>query len=369
MLLPCLPGALLPLLSRGARVFRAAGPGQDRMVTLPGRLGEVVLVPRGHGSPRLARELLGQFRDSETGVVLSTCRWEPAGTVAAHLREVAAPRLSVPVPPVRLRAGGATLLRVHRLGTTAARCAESASAVVSGGRVRAVNAKAAAKGLVIGARAREAAALGVTTVAPGDEGARLEALGAWLRAEYGEVERVRGGFLVAGVPEAPGGAALGALADLRARAWQATGLCTKIVAGPSARSVLTLGRRLPGNYVGVVTDCAAWDRPADVQLRLGPTGRWQGRAVADVEGLVVQAQGLLAAARGDLRVTLTTPGGPVSLAVVIPFGAGRTEVCSRVEAAVRRALGSGKSVSAITWASAAPRPLATAVPRQVALWA
>lgn len=369
MLLPCLPGTLLPLLSRGARVFRAAGPGPDRVVTLPGRQGEVVLVPRGHGAPRLAREHLGQFRDSETDVVLSTCRWEPAGAVAAHLREVAAPRLSVPVPPVRLRAGGVTLLRVHRLGTTAARCAESASAVVSGGRVRAVNAKAAAKGVVIGARAREAAALGVEIVAPGDERARLDALGAWLRAEYGEVERVRGGFLVAGVPEGAGAAALGALADLRARAWQATGLCTKLVAGPSARSVLTLGRRLPGNFVGVVTDGAAWDRPADAQLRLGPTGRWQGSAVADVEGLVVHAQGLLAAARGDVRVTLTTPAGTIALALEIPAGAGRTEVCSRVETALRRALGSGKSVSAITWASAAPRATASVAPRQVALWA
>jgi len=369
MLLPCLPGALVPLLSRGARVFRAAGPGQDRLVTLPGRLGEVVLVPRGHGSPRLAREQLGQFRDTETGVVLSTCRWEPAGTVAAYLREVAMPRLGVPVPPVRLRAGGVTLLRVHRLGATAARCTESPSAVVSGGRVRSVNAKAGAKGLVVGARAREAAALGVVTVAPGDEQARLDALGAWLRAEYGTVERVRGGFLVAGVPEAQGVAGLAALADLRARAWQATGLCTKIVAGPSPRAVLTLGRRLPGNYVGVVTDSASWERPADVQLRLGSTGRWQARAVADVEGLVVLAQALLSAARGDVRATLTTPTGLVSVSVVIPAEAGRTEACSRVEVAVRRALGSGKSVSAITWSSSAPRLVATAAPRQVALWA
>ncbi len=369
MFLPCLPAALLPLLSRGARVFRAAGPSQDRIVTVPGRAGDVVLVPRGHGSPRLAREVAGQFRDSETGVVLSTSRWEPAGSVAAYLREASAPRLSTPVPPVRLRAGGATLLRVHRLGTTAARCTEAASAVVSAGRVRSVNAKAAAKGLAVGARASEAAVLGVVTVAPGDERARLEALGGWLRAEYGEVQRVRGGFLVAGVPEAHGAAGLGALVDLRARVWQATGLCAKIVAGPTAQSALTLGRRLPGNYVGMVTDHAAWGRPADVQLRLGTTGRWQGRAMADVEGLVVQAQALLAAARGEVRVTLTTPDGPVALALTIPAGAGRAEVYSRVEAALRRALGSGKSVSCVAWASALPQPVRHAEGRQVALWA
>jgi hypothetical protein len=229
-----------------------------------------------------------------------------------------------------------------------------------------VNAKAAARGLAVGARASEAAGLGVVTVAPGDERARLGALESWLRAEYGDVERVRGGFLVAGVPEASG---LGSLADLRARVWQATGLCTKIVAGPTAQSVLALGRRLPGNYVAVVTAHAAWGRPADVQLRLGTTGRWQGRAIADVEGLIVHAQALLATARGEVRVALTTPDGPVMLALTIPAEAGRADVYSRVEAALRRALGSGKSVSCIAWASVLPQPARHAEPRQVALWA
>lgn len=374
-MLPTLPVALLPLVACGVRVFREATPTADRLLTLPGRAGSVVLVPRGHGAPRLAEEVQGQFRDAATGVVCSTVRWEPAGSVAAWLREAPAPRLSTPVGAVRLCARGVTFLRVSKLALTAARCGEGPVAVVSGGRVRAVNARAAGKGLAVGARASEASALGVALIAPGDEQGRLTALGEWLQAEYGPAVRVRGGFLIPGAPEDGACTALGALAQLRARVWQATGLNVKAVAAPTSDSALRLGRRLPANYVAVIPSGAErlWtDRAGRAYgTRSGRTsGAWQGHAIVDVEGIVVLAQALLSAARGSVRLRMSTERGLIELGLEIPQEAGRAEVYSRVETAVRRALGSGTTVWAASWTSTPPAAMsARAQSRQVALWA
>ena len=374
MLLPTLPVALLPLVARGARVFRDAAPTLDRILTLPGRSGTVMLVPRGHGAPRLALEAQGQFRDANTGVVCSTVRWESGGSVAAWLREAGLPRLGTPVSPVRLCARGATRLRVHKLALTAARCGDGAGVVVSGGRVRATNARAAARGVRVGAREAEANALGATLYAQGPEAARLAALEDWLHAEYGATQRVRGGFLIPGTPDGGEVAALGALAQLRARVWQATGLIVKAVAAPTAASAVRLGRRLAGSYVAVVPAGAErlWSAEyGSTRLRSGRTaGSWHGQAIVDVEGILVLAQALLASARGTVRLRMTTDRGVLRVVVEIPQEAGRTEVQSRVETAVRRALGSGTAAWALSWDCTPPVTGTVRAPvRQVALWA
>lgn len=373
--------SLLPLLARRARFFRV---GSDRVLTLPGRGGTLVLVPRGHGDPVLGTERGGQYRELRTGVACSAVRWEPAGAVAAWLREVAAPRPSVALGPVALRAGAVTLVRVHRLALTAAGVGEGGPAcVATAGRVRAANAAALALGVGPGSPVRAAERARVAVHAPGDERAALDRLGAALEQEFGACERVRGGFLIAGGPDGSGDSALATLVHLRARIWQSTGLTVKVVSGPDARSIATLGRHLPASQVAVIpAGCGGlWTRLRRTERVWtgADRGGWEGTTLVDVEGVVNVAQTLVwAGVRGqgtrDLRLRLWTERGVMALDVRVSAQAGRTAVYSRVEVDVRRALGGGASVWAVAWQSL-PQVAETvgqpeaARPRQVSLWA
>ncbi|MSP55076.1 MAG: hypothetical protein EXR69_05660 [Myxococcales bacterium] len=350
-------------------------------MTLPGRRGTLVLVPRGHGDPVLAVERGGQFRELATNVVCSGVRWEPAGSVAAWLREVPAPRPSAALGPASLQAGAFTLVRVQRLALTAARVNDSTPTVVgSGRRVRAANAGARAKGIGPGTPLVRATALGVNVVPAGDEEECLRRLGDQLGAEYGECTRVRGGFVVHGGPMGPPPAALAVLAHLRARLWQQTGLTVSVVSGPEQRGVMALGRHLPAGHVALIpTEAAAlWDGlRRKARVRTGAEGGlWEGEAMIDVEGVVSVAQALVwtggtqrgAPPTGPVRMRLWSDRGVLSMDIVLPPHAGRTEVHSRVELAVRSALGGGTAVWAVAWRTVPNRTVAKPLQKQISLW-
>ncbi len=376
MLLPNVPSSLLPLVARGCRIFRSGGAGADRLLTLPGRAGAVVLVPRGHGAPVLAREAGAQFVSVSTGLVCTPVRWAPAGAVAAVLREASAPRPCAPVAAVPLRADGVTVLRVHRLAATAARVSDGApAAVVKGRRVVAVNARAAARGVGAGMLVRRALALcpGLRVHQPGDEQQRLVELGEWLTAEYGACVRVRGGFQLPAVPAGDDAAVLTALSDLRTRVWQATGLTVKAVSAPNAAAAGRLSRHLAGHWVASISAASAGLWAARLPLvrlhRSAAAGCWSGESMLDVEGVVSLAQALTAGARGAVRLRLWSDKGVLSAELSIPAAAGKAEVASRVEVAVRRALGGGVAVWALRWDAECVAAAVVAAPRQVALWA
>ena len=376
--LACSP-APLALLGRRARLFRF---GADRLLTLPGRRGTLVLVPRGHGDPVLAVERAGQFRELATNVVCSGVRWEPAGAVAAWLREVPTPRPSAALGPVSLQAGAFTFVRVQRLALTAARVTDSGPVVVaSGRRVRVANPGACAKGIGPGTPVDQARGLGAMVVPAGDEGECLRRLGDHLTAEFGDCTRVRGGFVVHGGPVAPAPAGLAALAHLRARVWQLTGLTVKVVSGPDEKSVLSLGRHLSGSQVALIPAEAAalWTGLRHTaRVRAGADcALWEGEALIDVEGVVSVAQALVwtsgmhgrSPPAGPLRMQLWSDRGVLSMDIVVPQHAGRTEVHSRVELAVQKALGGGTAVWAVGWRALPARTAAQPLSKQVSLWA
>lgn len=376
MLQPTLPTSLLPLTARGGRAFRV--DGGDRVLTLPGAGPTVVAVPRGHGAPVLADARGGSLRALATGLACTPVRWASAGAVAAWLREAPAVRPGAALGPVALQAGGVTVVRVRQLTATVARLGDGAAAVVvRGPRVVALNARAAARGIRVGMpRGRaEARCPALLVHEAGAEAERLEALGAWLAAEYGPCTRVRGGFVVHGAPEL-GPQGLGALVQLRVRVWQATGLVVSAVAAPDAGSARRLSALLGGAWVAAIpADAAAlWSArpPVGPAHRAAAGGRWEGAPMLDVEGVVTLAQALTVGARGAVALRLWTDRGRIELPLDVPADAGRAEVASRVEGAVRRALGGGVAVWAMRWHAVGPARRAAipaALPRQVALWA
>ena len=362
MLTPTLSPALLPLLERGIRCFRL--PSGDRVLTLPGRGGQVVLVPRGHGTPVVAVESGGQFKSAATGAACSAVRWDCAGRVAGWVREVSTPAPGAVVEAVSLESGGALFVQVQRLVLTVAGVGEASPAVVAtNGRVRAANARALARGVIPGSRVDGRVESLGRVVAGGGEAARMALLGDWLCGEYGAAVRVRGGFLLGG----SGG--LGPLAALRTRIWQATGLTVKLVAGPDAAAVQRLGRALPPNHIAMVPGTVArmWaEAGKSAQLkRSAAGGAWRGEPMVDVEGVVTLAQALLQSVRGLVDLQLRTERGVLHATVDVAATAGRSEAASRVEMAVRRALGCGAAVWSVEWCARAE----VAAPRQVALWA
>lgn len=348
----------------------------DRLLTLPGRGAAVVLVPRGHGAPLLARESGSQFVSLSTGLVCTPVRWVSAGAVAAVLREAPAPRPCAPVGVVPLRAEGVTVLRVHRLAATSARVSDGApAAVVKAGRVVAVNARSASRGVGAGMLVRRALSLcpGLRVHEPGDEQQRLAELGDWLAAEYGACVRVRGGFQLAAAPEGDDAVVLTALADLRTRVWQATGLTVKVVSAPDATAAGRLVRHLAGNWVANIPAASAALWAARLPLvrlhQSAVAGSWAGESILDVEGVVSLAQALSTGARGAVRLRLWSDNGVLSTELAIPVAAGRAEAASRVEVAVRRALGGGVAVWALRWTAEPAPTVIVPAPRQVALWA
>jgi hypothetical protein len=208
---------------------------------------------------------------------------------------------------------------------------------------------------------------------PGDEQRRLAELGDWLLAEYGGFVRVRGGFQLSAAPDGDDAAVLTALADLRTRVWQATGLTVKIVSGPNAVAATRLSRHLAGKWVASIPKASAslWAaRLPRVRLHQSAVaGCWAGESVLDVEGVVSLAQALCAGARGAVRLRLWTDKGVLNTELSIPAAAGKTEAASRVEVVVRRALGGGVAVWGLRWSAEAVSAAVVPLPRQVALWA
>ncbi len=336
------------------------------------------MVPRGHGLPVLAVKRGAQFLEARSGATCSPVRWQPVGGVAAWLRELPAPRPATPVGEVALHAGAWTFVRVHRLALSVARVSEGAPAGVAvGGRLVAVNGRASARGAGPGTSVAKAGSLGVQVVVGGDEAAALSRLEDHLAAAYGAVERMRGGFLIRGGPAGDAANGLGVLAQLRARLWQVTGLTVKVVSGPDPRSVAAAARHMPGNCVAVLPSSAASVWPAvRVTERVRPGGtrsRWDGQALVDVESVVSLAQALVGAGSArdrDVGLTFWTDRGRLAAELTLPANAGRTEVHSRVENAVRQSLGFGASVWAVAVSALGPARADVAVPsRQVSLWA
>jgi hypothetical protein len=350
------------ILRRGGRILRGNGPGADRLVTLPEVLGPVcVLTPRGWGWPMLARRTPAGFRALAHGEPCAPERWSVSGGAAAWMRRCVYPRGPVNAEvrsprPVGER-GGWLHLRVADLAWAARRRiapTHGHGPVVLGARtVESLSPEARARGLHRGmplavARRRCPGLQVVSAPEAHGEGAALAVeIGAWLEAEVGMTERVRGGWRVRW-PSARGSAGLESAERLLRRLWQAFGVEGRAAVAGSAEAAQELVRILAPGWVaaGEAQADHAWAGAAPGRARwaTGSTkSEWAGAPLVDVESVVAHARALSvslaqAAEGGAITVRVQGERGEVQALAGVPRAAGASFAPSAVETAVRNVL-------------------------------
>lgn len=365
-----LPAAAL--LRRGGRIFRGVGPGADRLVTLPEIFGPVcALTPRGWGWPMLARRTAAGFRALLHGEPCAPARWAVAGGAAAWLRKVTFPRGPVHAELRSARPEGDRPDWLHlRVGDLAWASSRRASptfghgaVVIAGSTIQSLSPEArsrgVSRGMAVAVARRRCPGLQVIAApeAHGGGAALAVEIGAWLEAEVGLAERVRGGWRIRW-PSERGTVGLGGAERLLRRLWQAFGVEGRAAVAGSPAAAQALVRTLSPGWSAVAESQAdaAWAAPARAKARWS-TGSlrsgWAGEVMVDVESVVAVARALSAslakAAEGNgVVVRLEGERGVAEALASIPRAAGAPFVPSAVEAAVRNMLLSVGAVGKIT---------------------
>lgn len=290
------------VLARGGRVwaFRDVDGSSlgDRLVTLPGLKGEVVvLAPRGFGRPLLAKQGPTGWRGLASGEPCAAERWVEAGAVAAWLHAAGAPYRPGPLLALGIAGVGATVVVVLR-----------------------------ARGLLGEERQAEALRLmeGASLRSTLPDGLLLEVSGSDSRLLMARLERVS-------LRLRP------ALPDLR------------IAAAATEGAALALSEGVEAGWVGMVPESAmpAWEQAPAEEGTGTPVGihterrvgRWKGPAVPDIDGVVGLCRSMTldlppAPLGGMVRVGLHGEKGFCFFRVECRKGASPSQLAGQVAAAV-----------------------------------
>jgi hypothetical protein len=346
--LPAGPARVLAPL--GGRAFEMQDASRTLILTAPGAAdSRLVIVPRGLGRPTFAERDPRGFRSRPTGEVCAPRRWLAAGGVCALISRggasvgprACAPALPAPDGPPRWLA-----IRIPGLDLIAAAGAASSAEPVAvlAGRVRAVSAAAAARGVCRGMSAPLARRRcpGLRMVAPGEAGALLARVAAELEGELGSVRRERRTLLVQVACGARHADALSYGGVLARRLWQAAGVTVAVAIAGSPDAAARLARLLEAGDCAVVPKGGEgpWScrGPRVGSERRSTAGAsWWGPRLEDIEGAVAEARALAFAVAAPCTLDVAGPRGRIRVRLASAARHPGPVLAAQAEEALRRA--------------------------------